>query len=351
MPPPSPPPPASYLPTLDGWRAVAILAVIVCHAFGGQQSGGWHSLVLNLGQQGVSLFFAISGYLITTLLLEEYRRHGAIDLRGFYIRRVCRIFPPAYLYLLTLLVLASAGLLQLADGEIASAFFMYNNYWPSRGWYSQHFWSLSMEEHFYLVWPFVLAAAGARRSAWIAVAVIAATVVWRPWALQHVELNVAALQRTDMRLDAFLFAALLAIVLHDRPAWRQQLTAARHLSAMGLLGAAYAFSLVYGWQLTKLFWQSALMPFIVVGTIYTGPSYWAARWLEWPPLRWFGRISYSLYLWQQLIFHSDAVSFAGAARNFPLRFALVVALAAASHYWLERPLLRWGRSWSARRTA
>jgi peptidoglycan/LPS O-acetylase OafA/YrhL len=161
-----------YLPSLDGWRAVAITAVILCHAFGQEDTGGKvNSLILNLGQQGVSLFFAISGYLITTLLLDEQQR-GGISLRGFYIRRAFRILPPAYIYLAAVATIGVSGLIHLAPGEILSAALVYNNYWPSRSWFTQHFWSLSMEEHFYLLWPSLLTLSGLVRAKWLALGVI-----------------------------------------------------------------------------------------------------------------------------------------------------------------------------------
>ncbi len=96
----------------------------------------------HLGALGVAVFFAISGYLITTLLLEDQ------NLRGFYIRRAFRILPAAYLYLIVVSIAEP-----LRHGELASAAFFYSNYWPDRSWYTAHFWSLSAEEHFYLLWP------------------------------------------------------------------------------------------------------------------------------------------------------------------------------------------------------
>jgi peptidoglycan/LPS O-acetylase OafA/YrhL len=162
----------TYLPTLDGWRAVAITAVILCHAFGREDTGSKiNSLILSLGQQGVSLFFTISGYLITTLLLDE-RQRGGISLRGFYIRRAFRILPPAYIYLAAVATIGVSGLIHLAPGEILSAALVYNNYWPSRSWFTQHFWSLSMEEHFYLLWPSLLTLSGLVRAKWLALGVI-----------------------------------------------------------------------------------------------------------------------------------------------------------------------------------
>src|SRR3974390_2036005 len=199
--------PSHQIPTLDGWRALAIAGVIACHGLSlNDAAANSHShlnaFVLGLGQQGVSLFFAISGFLITTLLL------------AFYTRRVFRILPPAYTYLLITALLGVLGFIRLANGEVASGLFIYNNYWPQRSWYTQHFWSLSMEEHFYLIWPAAIALLGIARARWAAVALIVVTIFWRPWSMANIASPVTQLQRTDMRLDAFLFACLLAIFLH-----------------------------------------------------------------------------------------------------------------------------------------
>src|SRR3974390_1314620 len=211
--------PSHQIPTLDGWRALAIAGVIACHGLSlNDAAANSHShlnaFVLGLGQQGVSLFFAISGFLITTLLLDEHRNRGRISLRAFYTRRVFRILPPACTYLLITALLGVLGFIRLANGEVASGLFIYNNYWPQRSWYTQHFWSLSMEEHFYLIWPAAIALLGIARARWAAVALIVVTIFWRPWSMANIASPGTQLPRTDMRLDAFLFACLLAIFLH-----------------------------------------------------------------------------------------------------------------------------------------
>jgi len=338
----------AYLPTLDGWRSVAITAVILCHAFTLEgDHGRINSLVLNLGQQGVSLFFAISGYLITTLLLDEYQK-GRISLSAFYIRRIFRILPPAYLYLAFMAVLGVARLISVSSGEILSAALVYNNYWPSRGWFTQHFWSLSMEEHFYLLWPALLALSGVLRAKWLAVAGIVATLLWRPWSMVHVHLDVTPLQRTDMRLDAFLWACLLAILVHSRGRIHKAICRpAFHVGIVVFLAAFYAIALMHPMQLTKLAIQSALLPLVVVPTVFL-PNYGLSWLLEWTPLRWIGRISYGLYLWQQALFHGNAPSVVAAAKMFPLKIAILLAVTAASYYLIESPLMRLGRRLAAR---
>lgn len=339
------------IPALEGLRAVAITLVLLSHGFLLREDSTRFNRAVSyvagsLGGLGVAVFFAISGYLITTLLLNELRVRGGISLKGFYIRRAFRILPPAYLYLA---VLWATGL--SSHGAALSAAFFFRNYWPERRWFTEHFWSLSMEEHFYFLWPAILAIFGIRRAVWIACSGIVVTIVWRAWSLQHVTLPVPAFQRTDMRLDAFFFAGLLAIALQSD--WRQRVSAFLNTSAFRITTAlALAGTLVWtvagsARGLGTLF-VSALLPPIVVSIILLHGSC-LYLFLESAPLRWLGRISYGMYLWQQCFFvaHTQA-NLGTAAAAFPFKFAAVVAIAASSYYLLERPLLKIGRNLSKR---
>ena len=348
--------PSHHIPTLDGWRAIAIAAVIACHGLSLTAAANlrhplFGTIVLSLGQQGVSLFFAISGFLITTLLLDELSSRGSISLRGFYIRRVFRILPPAYTYLFITAVFGLMGWIKLAHGEIASGLFVYNNYWPHRSWYTQHFWSLSMEEHFYLFWPALLALLGLARARWAAVALVVATVMWRPWSLAHIHWQVPQLQRTDMRLDAFLLACLLAILIHGDAGKRIAVRIASvrfHAAIIAVLVAVYAVALlVPRLQLFRLLVQSAFLPLVVVPTVFL-PGYWLSRWLETGFLRWVGRISYSLYLWQQMVLHGDAQDIPYALKTLPFKLIVLFALGYASYRWIELPMMQAGRRRAAR---
>ena len=337
-----------YIPTLDGWRSVAIIFVLLCHGLTLSHPSArfekvLNPLVMNLGQQGVSLFFAISGYLITTLLLSEYQATGGISLRGFYTRRIFRILPPAYTYLAVIATLGAVGVLSLTHSEIPSALFVYNNYWPSRSWFTQHFWSLSMEEHFYLLWPALLALCGLRRARWVALAGILLTIFWRPFGLHAIHLAVPELERTDMRLDAFLFACLLALLVHNNRALQKHLaTPVFHYGVLAVLMVGYAFALVYPMQLTKLAFQSFMLPLVIVPTTLM-PAAAFSRFLELPLLRWFGRISYSVYLWQQLILHGDGTDLRSALLGLTLKIPAILLIASASYYWIERPCIKKGR--------
>ena len=339
---------------------MAIGAVIFSHGFLLADSSTRSSRAISytagyLGGLGVAIFFAISGFLITTLLLRENAESGRISLRGFYVRRAFRILPPAYVYLGVLFLLGKP----LAKGEFASAAFFYSNYWADRSWWTQHFWSLSMEEHFYLLWPgalVLLGISGALRAAGVA---ICAILLWRPWSLAHLDLPFPALQRTDMRLDAFLFAGVLAVALHDgggqgavgdmTRALTKVLTSGWfRLAGWMALTAVSAWSLAGSAPAIGTLLQSALLPLLLVSVVLW-PGSAIYRFLEWAPVRWIGRISYGLYLWQQLFLvgHSQPTLAAAAAAFLP-RVAMIFAVATVSYYLMERRLLHYGRFLSAR---
>ncbi len=149
-----------YLPTLDGWRCIAIVSVILYH-YKGRLGPIGTLLPDQLGALGVALFFGISGLLITSRLIEEERAAGSISLRGFYTRRALRILPPLLVFLAALVVLHVAFDLPLAYRGIAATLVFVRNFaWnvgpPLEAWFTAHCWSLSIEEQFYFALPLAL---------------------------------------------------------------------------------------------------------------------------------------------------------------------------------------------------
>jgi len=146
----------SHFPSLDGIRAVSVFIVLIAHANAEFQNKIIKS-ILGGGTLGVYIFFVISGFLITTLLLKEKIKTGTISLRNFYIRRSLRILPVAYLYLFTLFVLhAFFGLAVRPMEYVGALLFLVNLGYFHTGVYTGHFWSLSVEEQFYIVFPSIL---------------------------------------------------------------------------------------------------------------------------------------------------------------------------------------------------
>src|ERR1700730_15737223 len=166
---------ARHIPSLDGLRGVSILLVILGHA---RETLGFPSWIPSYAKDhaalGVQIFFVISGYLITTLILNEERKTGTISLKLFYARRTLRIFPLCYLYLFVLTIGVWAGMLQFPRYNLLFAVAYLTNVVPvaTGAWVTGHLWSLSAEEQFYLVWPAAVKVAGKKR-ALIAAAMVA----------------------------------------------------------------------------------------------------------------------------------------------------------------------------------
>lgn len=337
-----------YLPTLDGWRAVAIALVLFAHL---RLPGGALASVAPYGAVGVHLFFAISGFLITYRLLEECGVSGRIDLRAFYIRRAFRILPAAFAYLAALCVLAFAlGWIPLSAGQIVSSALFFRNYWvepAAESWYTGHYWSLSVEEHFYLLWPGLLVLAGLRRARWLAPVL---AFVFAAWGGLDSHFGwVAALNpgwrdlvgRTDYRMDGLLWGCTAAFVWHSRAgrAW---------LESRGRAG--YALAAIAA-MVALLIWQppgyTALlalsMPLPLLFTAADAQSR-LGKLFESPGARWAGRLSYSVYLWQMLFLPTYGIPVSlGWAQRFPVNLLFVAACAVGSYYLVEHPLRRWGR--------
>src|SRR5215831_9782405 len=160
------------IPSLDGLRAISILLVVAGHSFDEGRSPLLFELFGHLGNYGVRIFFIISGFLITTLLLKEYTKTETISLRSFYLRRALRIFPAFYVYVAVICILAVLGVVSLLRGDVLHAVTYTMNYHTTRGWYLNHIWSLSVEEQFYLIWPAALLFAGPGRAPRIALATV-----------------------------------------------------------------------------------------------------------------------------------------------------------------------------------
>ncbi len=347
--------PRRRLPSLDGFRAISIFFVVAVHA---SATADYPSILTSSvldSALGVRIFFVISGFLITTLLLEEDIRAGRVSLHGFYRRRFIRILPVYWCYLLTVAVLGWAGVLALRWTDLAQPLTFTNGFWfweNTVTWVTRHTWSLAIEEHFYLVWPtiFVLLDGPRMRIAVIAM-VLVATPLFRCWVYLHPRESNSLwtiLGHADMigwgcflSLVAFYFSDPISRILQWRPA------VGRALAVLVIEGSPWYFSQVFRLHFVPLgtLWMTAhgiaiaylLASFMTIrrGVVYKLLNSWLAVQI--------GILSYSIYIWQQL-FLAPSVGRSGYIwQKWPLNIACVIAVASASFYLVERPLLRFKR--------
>ncbi len=358
---------------LDGLRALSIALVICAHVAympNGPLPGEATRLFPGphvLGAVGVDVFFAISGFLITTLLLRERSERGSISLRGFYWRRAVRILPPLLAYLGVLALLDGAGLLAIVARDWLAALTYTVNFIPGVTVPLGHLWSLSVEEHFYFLWPLLLVLAGIERSGIVAIGCLLAQPALR-WLLYRYGQGVVDIDyATFTRLDTIACGCLLAILAHRSGSLRHGASGGRRLLDRAAAALDRHAALGFGVGATLLVLSIVVLshsgkymivarPFVdamaiglVLWTTSRHPALLAARVLNWAPLAWIGRLSYSLYLWQQLFLdptHADRW-----VCQFPQNILLPLAAAALSHYAIERPCLRLRTLVGARRAS
>ncbi len=311
------------IPSLDGLRAISITLVILSHLVKWKHVSV--SLAGSYGDLGVHVFFVLSGYLITNLLLREYERSSTISLRDFYIRRAFRIFPAAFVFLAVVIALYWH---EMRWYHIAAALFYVANMDISRPWIFGHLWSLSIEEQFYLLWPFALKKWYRHRIV-ILLCVFLATPVFRT-ALHAFKIQSGIAGSLPVFADQLAIGCLLAIFAPRLPKISGYL-------AFGMLVATVFIPWFPAISPTRtLFMLFVLRPLlhISIAGLVLHVIQVPYRALNWAPIAWLGKVSYSLYLWQEL-FCSNAALHQGYLLAF-----LALGCASLSYYLVEQPMLR-----------
>lgn len=330
----------SRIPSLDGLRAISASLVILDHLAGTQNFivSSEATSYFRLGDLGVRVFFVISGFLITYLLLQELNTKKRIHLGKFYLRRTLRIFPPYYVFLGTLAILQVVHWFRLAPGDMLHAITYTSNYDPQRSWYVAHTWSLAVEEQFYLLWPAILFVAGRSRGLWASCFVILFCPVIR---LGLFYLGVEGVgHRFETVADSIAAGCVLA-------ATREWLKSQRLYQ--GILESRWFVLVPFVVFLANTFHDRpriyVLFDYTVMNVgiaacidwCVTYPSGRIGKFLNSKPLVFIGVSSYSIYLWQQLFLHRYS---ALAISKFPFNLVLTVIGSLASYYFVERPSLK-----------
>ena len=335
---------ARHVPELDGIRGIAIIAVLIHHQL--------TTLSLNGGFLGVDLFFVLSGFLITGLLLSEFEQTGSISIKKFYMRRVLRLGPALGIYLISCLVVAYYT--QLIDVQrqlklIVIALVYSTNWRMAFGWdpvldTTAIIWSLSIEEQFYLAWPLLLFACLALKVKRKFIVLGLLMVIVAIAVHRNVLLSAGAdfkrlYYGTDTRADALLVGCWTALAPFHRFKKHLIFKAAGFIAALLLLFLVAKVSFTDVWLYRGGFTLIAVLCGCLIVVAANSPPRVLSAVLQWFPLRWFGRISYGLYLWHWLVIQTTSLYFFGFWEPWA-KLALAVGIAAASFYLVERRVNR-----------
>lgn len=328
---------SNRIPSLDGLRTISIALVVIGHWLHVLGYGG----AGNLGNLGVRVFFVISGFLITGLLLKEFEKTADVNLLKFYFRRTLRIFPPFYFYLLVIFLLSLLGFIYVPVKSMLFASAYLSDYANPSNWLLGHTWSLAVEEQFYLLFPTILLLLGIRNTKIFLFLVVLASPFIRIadfhfsgsepiWVIKGFHAN----------MDALAIGCLLALFykrLHQNTFYRW------------LLKSKIVFALPFVILLANL--QSE-HPHIFLGVSFSVMNLLSALCIDWAVTNYdstFGRVlnsapfvtlgmmSYSIYLWQQPFFNPDNP---GLWTQTPYNFIGLAAMTLISYYVVEKYSLK-----------
>lgn len=345
-----------YIRCIDGLRAFAILLVISSHAI---HTGvpPWLKITFahwNAGTVGVRLFFLISGFLITNILNDELRKSGRINFRKFFMRRILRIFPAFYFYLIILGVLSYLGFITIEPFAIIFAFFYIQNFnvfqntdlFPS-SWLVNHAWSLSVEEQFYIVFPFLLKKLKIiiqNHLFKMAIMMILICSFFRMLNYSLPEISRMTFGVFFMHCDFLFYGAVLALCIENsRDYLKKKLFPFRHwLLLMASVILIYSSRIEYYSALNILISGNLILfsNFYILLFILLFPNSTLGKALEYKPVKALGKLSYSLYIWQQLFLGSTGLWIKYTFLTmYPYNIVLVFICATCSYLLIERPFL------------
>lgn len=343
---------ARYVPALDGLRGFAIIIVMIYHALWTPITGGF---------LGVDLFFVLSGYLITSGLISEYRQHNKINFKNFYMRRVLRLLPALVVLLLSTLLyiwfttpeqfvatLKEAGVAFFYMSNWARAYHLYPLAWFG------HTWSLSIEEQFYFLWPILFLG----MMNWLkkeskvlgAFILILLSLFLERIYLTYTYFNIHRLYNAfDTRAEALLLGCFLAYFLSHRTIGskgKKILATFSFLSLMILF--LLFFSLHWKEKGTYLYGLSlaGLCSSILIMELIMGEGKFLSYIFHWKIVRYLGKISYGLYLWHFVIYHAlkrwdftnQEILFYGGS--------LSIIISSLSYNLIERPILSFKKNFA-----
>jgi len=297
----------------------------------------WAAIALNL-------FFVLSGFLITLLLLRESSNYGRISLRGFYQRRILRIVPASVTFLIAVFLLQLTGVLAISNHTWLGALTYSINFRLHSCWELGHFWSLSVEEHFYLIWPIIFAVFGLAGGRWTVAICILFAPIMRYVSNRYFTSYLDVEHITFNWVDVIAFGAGLAFLCQSATFCKLSL---RLQPICGWLLISSCLGLVASSWLSLRSWRydALLHPtitgFLCAMLIYLSAAFsnkWVKVVLDWRPLTSLGLVSYSIYIWQELFTGKSGLPLWFS--TFPQNLLFIAFAGALSYYLIERPFMR-----------
>ena len=336
------------IPSLDGVRALAVLLVFFAHS-------SLDKIVP--GGLGVTIFFVLSGYLISTLMRIEYARSGKLDIRGFYLRRLLRLMPPLVIVVALAALASTLSLIQgqfTPSGLFAALFYLGNYHVIANDFHGLPgglgvVWSLAIEEHFYLFYPplavLLLRVGRAGLSASLLALLCGLVLAWRFWLVFHGASTDYVSMATDTRVDSILVGCLMAL-WHNPWLGKAAAPSGRRSAAVAMLSVAVLLgTFLYRDEVFRLTFRYTLQSVAIAALLYLAVAradHWPVRWLSARPLVYIGQVSYTIYLSHHMILLGLAWHWPQLNWFWQTLAAAVLTLAVAEpmRRWVDLPCAR-----------
>ena len=332
------------IPCLDGIRAISISLVLLSHFIGtvSQDVPKWIIPLTHMGNLGVRIFFVISGFLITTLLISEYKKTGTISLIKFYFNRTFRIFPAFYAFIVAIVMASLTGFVSLREGDLLHAVTYTTNYHHDRAWELGHLWSLAVEEQFYLLWPAMFLLFGMRgaflcSTAYLIIGPVVRVLTWKYFPDDRIGIGESFQTVADSIATGCVFAFLKSKLGENALFVKIQ---SKAITVAGLVVMIVMLNHLRGYiSIMYPIGETVLNISIVlfIDWCLRNSTGYLGKFLETSPLVFVGVLSYSLYLWQQPFLNKHGNFFISDA---PINLAFVFLCAILSYYVVERPFLK-----------
>jgi len=345
-----------YIKSFDGLRAISIIFVLLAHLGVYLYLQGNYFMITRVwplfsGETGVTIFFVLSGFLITGILLNELNGTGSIRLKQFYIRRALRLLPALLIFFIAVAILMRFHLIAVSRMSFFYSFFYMYNFVPLGIYISElaHTWSLAVEEQFYFTWPFILVFFNSKKAFYAGILLVIICIIVK-LVLPHVMVTVdnQAVPVTDHfrtnrwflpAVAPIIIGSLAAIIIADRPYIAQMLFGNKKQNMVIFFILFFSPIFLPDTWLELAFIFQAIGVVFFLATLLFNQSDRISRALEVTPLVYIGKISYGIYIFQGL-FLRNGPGGSLFINKFPLNIILTFLCAVLSYHLIEKPVLR-----------